>query len=211
MNASDKRQATERLAEYRKKRDFAVTPEPSGRAPRPNGQRFVVQRHRAQPAALRPAPRGRRRAVSWAVPKGPTLDPDAQRLAVQVEDHPLDYFDFEGVIPRRVRRRRRHRVGLGHLGPRRGRRPARRRRRRATCTSTCTARSCAAASSSSAAARRRGEKQWLLLHKHDDDAVAGWDPEEHPRSVKTGRTNDEVKARTGGELVERANWAAPTR
>ena len=50
--------------------------------------------------------------------------------------------------------------------------------------------------------RGDGKEQWLLLHKHDDAAVAGWDPEDHPRSVKTGRTNDEVKAAPAGELVE---------
>ena len=55
---------------------------------------------------------------SWAVPKGPTLDPKARRLAVHVEDHLLDYFDFEGVIPMASTGGRRHRVGLGYLEPR---------------------------------------------------------------------------------------------
>ena len=59
--------------------------------------------------------------------------------------------------------------------------------------------------------RRGGEgKQWLLLHKHDDAAVEGWDPEEHPRSVKSGRTNDEVKAAPAATWSSTAIWAAPT-
>jgi len=54
-----------------------------------------------------------------------------------------------------------------------------------------------------------GKAQWLLLHKHDDDAVVGWDPEEYPRSVKSGRTNDEVKAAPAASWSSGQSWAPP--
>ena len=200
----------EQLGRYRAKRDFTRTSEPAGapdgRGSQAGGQRrFVVQRHRARRLHydLRFEIDGV--LVSWAVPNGPTLDPAVKRLAVHVEDHPIEYLDFEGVIPSgeygggdvivwdlgtwephatddpaaavaagelhvdvtgQKLRGRLVLVRSGGRGKERGR----------------------------PGDREAGSEQWLLLHKDDEDAVRGWDPEDHPRSVLSGRTNDEVKA-----------------
>ncbi len=187
----------ERLRRYDEKRDFDVTPEPKGSRGRthkpPKGtSRFVVQRHRARALHydLRLEMDGV--LVSWAVPKGPTLDPAAKRMAVHVEDHPLEYFDFEGVIPKGE-------YGAGDVivwdwG---------------TWTPVGTDDPSRAVADGELHFELTGEKlrgrfaiirrgrggdreQWLLIHKRDDHAVDGWDAEDHLVSVRTGRTNDEV-------------------
>ncbi|UPK73083.1 ATP-dependent DNA ligase [Nocardioidaceae bacterium SCSIO 66511] len=186
----------EPLADYHRKRDFTRTPEPAGQVATPDGERprFVVQRHRASRLHydLRFEIDGV--LVSWAVPKGPTLDPDVKRMAVHVEDHPIEYLDFEGVIPSGE-----YGGGdvivwdIGTWEPHATDDPA-----AAVADGDFHADLYGTKLQGRVIIVRRGppgdKEQWLLLHKHDEHAVSGWDPEDHPRSVLSGRTNDEVRA-----------------
>lgn len=192
------------LETYRRKRDFNRTPEPAGAEAPGGGERFVVQRHRATRLHYDFRLEIAGVLASWAVPRGPTLDPAARRMAIRTEDHPIEYFDFEGVIPARQ-------YGAGDVivwdwgtyEPEETDDPAAALRKgelkfalhgeklrgRFTIVNTTRRRGRGADEDDG------GEKEsWLLIKKRDADAVAGWDAEEHPRSVKSGRTNDEVAA-----------------
>lgn len=186
------------LETYRAKRDFTVTPEPAGaeKGRKEEGsRRFVVQRHRARRLHYDFRLEADGVLLSWAVPKGPTLDPSVRSLAVQVEDHPIEYRDFEGVIPG-------GQYGAGDVIV----------WDRGTWELDKGADPMQAMADGELHFDLKGEKlrgrfilvrtrrtssrqvQWLMLHKHDDEARPGWDPELHPRSVKSGRTNEEVAA-----------------
>ena len=92
--------ASDPLARYRQMRDFDHTPEPSGRGGRPGREPvFVIQQHAARSMHFDFRLEAGGALKSWAVPKGPSTDPREKRLAMRVEDHPVDYGDFEGVIP----------------------------------------------------------------------------------------------------------------
>ena len=90
-----------RLDEYNRKRRFDVTPEPAGkpRRTRKKALQFVIQKHRATSLHYDFRLEHDGVMLSWAVPKGPSLDPATKRFAMQTEDHPIDYNRFEGVIP----------------------------------------------------------------------------------------------------------------
>lgn len=181
------------LEEYRRKRDFGATPEPAPSDVVERSGRFTVQRHRATALHYDFRLEIDGVLVSWAVPKGPTLDPKERRLAMRTEDHPIEYLPFEGVIPEKQ-------YGAGDVivwdwgifepeaetpnpasairnGELKFVLHGERLRGRYTIVRTDA---------------DDGRERWLLLKKRDEAAVDGWNAEDHPVSVKTGRTNDEV-------------------
>ena len=88
------------LAKYNAKRDFAKTAEPAGTLEPGHGNRFIVQKHDASRLHWDFRLEVDGVLKSWAVTRGPSIDPDQKRLAVRTEDHPMSYADFEGTIPK---------------------------------------------------------------------------------------------------------------
>jgi bifunctional non-homologous end joining protein LigD len=194
------------INEYNAKRNFKNTPEPSGVASdTPQGGkkgilRFVIQKHDA--SRLHYDFRLETRdgvLLSWAVPKGPSLDPRQKRLAVETEDHPLDYIDFEGVIPE-------GNYGAGTVivwdtGTYTTERDIRQQFRDGKISFTLNG---TKIKGSFALIRiRQRHKQWLLIKSDDDySSSATSEPDltvTSPESVLTGRTNDELAKNRAGQ------------
>ncbi|HZZ35814.1 MAG TPA: DNA ligase D [Caulobacteraceae bacterium] len=194
--------ATAKLARYRQMRDFEKTAEPSGREAKVAASkqpRFVIQKHAA--TRLHYDLRLEHEGVfkSWAVTRGPSLDPHERRLAVEVEDHPLDYGDFEGTIPRGQ-----YGGGTvqlwdrGYWAPEPG-------------LDVDTALKRGELKFVMEGERMHGgwvlvrlrpdarskRQNWLLIKHRDTAAVEGWEPEEKSRSVASGRTLEEIAAGKG--------------
>ncbi len=195
------------LEEYKRKRRFDQTPEPAGEVEKKAGNRFVVQKHDA--TRLHYDFRLEMEGVlkSWAVPKGPSLDPNDKRLAMQVEDHPVSYFDFEGIIPQ-------HNYGAGtvmvwDVGTWQ---PLSTRQVNGKYMPGTEADAIAMLAKGDLKFRLDGKKlkgdfalvkmrgrrpgskgnEWLMIKKHDDAATEGYDIDALDESVLTGRSLAEI-------------------
>jgi bifunctional non-homologous end joining protein LigD len=220
------------LEEYKKKRRFDETPEPPPKVEKKTGHRFVVQKHDA--TRLHYDFRLEMDGVlkSWAVPKGPSLDPGDKRLAMQVEDHPVSYFDFEGIIPE-------DNYGAGtvmvwDVGTWQPLSPV---PVNAKYVPGTDAEAAAMLAKGDLKFRLKGKKlngdfalikmrgrrpgskgnEWLLIKKHDDAAVEGYDIDEYDESVLSKRSLAEIagdqglaewQSRPSGRGKLKAAWLA---
>jgi bifunctional non-homologous end joining protein LigD len=220
------------LEEYKRKRRFEETPEPPPKVATKAGNRFVVQMHDA--TRLHYDFRLEMEGVlkSWAVPKGPSLDPADKRLAMQVEDHPVSYFDFEGNIPE-------NNYGAGtvivwDVGTWKPLSPVAVNGKYVPGTEAEAAAMIAKGDLKfrlngkrlkgdfaliKMRGRRPGSKgnEWLMIKKHDDQVVEGYDIEAFDESVLSGRTLEQVagdagsaewKSRPTGRGKLKAAWLA---
>ncbi len=181
------------LEEYSRKRHFDKTPEPKpGAVTKSGAQRFFIQRHNATRLHYDFRLEIDGTLKSWAVPKGPTQDPAPKRLAAMVEDHPLDYGDFEGNIPAGN-----YGGGSVMLWDRGtfeliGEMPALDQIAKGDLKFRLAGEKL---KGEFALVHMRGRgkgNEWLLLKKKDAEARPGWDIEEFAYSVKTGRSQEEI-------------------
>ena len=211
------------LEEYKRKRRFSETPEPPPKLDKSKGHRFVVQRHHA--TRLHYDFRLEMEGVlkSWAVPKGPSLDPDDKRLAMQVEDHPVSYFDFEGIIPE-------GNYGAGtvmvwDLGTWEPLSPE---TKDGNYVRASDAEAAARLKKGDLKFRLHGKKlngdfalvhiksrrpgskgnEWLLIKKHDDHVIQGFDAEQLDKSILTKRTMAEIAGDEGSAEWESSKKAS---
>ena len=220
------------LEEYKRKRRFEETPEPPPKVEKKKGNRFVVQKHDA--TRLHYDFRLEMEGVlkSWAVPKGPSLDPADKRLAMQVEDHPVSYFDFEGNIPE-------GNYGAGSVmvwdvGTWQPLSPIQKDGKYVPGTEAEAAAMIAKGDLKfrlngkrlkgdfaliKMKGRRPGSKgnEWLMIKKHDDQVVEGYDAGDIDESVLSKRSMDEIagdagsrewKSRPAGRGRLKAAWLA---
>jgi bifunctional non-homologous end joining protein LigD len=200
------------LEEYKRKRKFESTPEPPPKVETKAGHRFVVQKHDA--TRLHYDFRLEMEGVlkSWAVPKGPSLDPADKRLAMQVEDHPVSYFDFEGIIPE-------NNYGAGtvmvwDVGTWQPLSPVAVQGKYVPGTE---AEAAAMLAKGDLKFRLKGKKlngdfalvkmkgrrpgskgnEWLMIKKHDDHVVEGYDIDEYDESVLSKRSLAEIAGDSG--------------
>jgi len=206
------------LDEYKRKRRFEATPEPPPEIDSTGSHRYVVQRHEA--TRLHYDFRLEMDGVlkSWAVPKGPSLDPDDKRLAMQVEDHPVSYFSFEGIIPE-------GNYGAGtvmvwDVGEWQPLSPTPVNGKFVPGTDKEAAEMLAKGDLKfrltgkklhgdfaivRMKSRRPGTKgnEWLLIKKRDEQAEEGYDAEEYDNSALTNRTMREIAAQHDAEWISR--------
>jgi bifunctional non-homologous end joining protein LigD len=206
------------LDEYKRKRRFEVTPEPPPEIDSTGSHRYVVQRHEA--TRLHYDFRLEMDGVlkSWAVPKGPSLDPDDKRLAMQVEDHPVSYFSFEGIIPE-------GNYGAGtvmvwDVGQWQPLSPIPVNGKYVPCSDAEAATMLQKGDLKfrldgkklhgdfaivRMRSRRPGSKgnEWLLIKKRDDQVVEGYDAEAYDDSASSNRTMREIATQHDAEWVSR--------
>lgn len=199
------------LEEYARKRDFEQTPEPGpGRkvkSPKHSG-RFFIQRHNATRLHYDFRLEIDGTLKSWAVPKGPSLDPATKHLAAMVEDHPLDYGDFEGNIPkgnygggsvmlwdRGTFELIGEESGMEQIA--RGDLKFRLHGEKLTGTFALVH------------MKNRGKgNEWLIIKKKDEAADPAWDIENFAHSVKTGRSQEEIAADLPAKKTTKAKPAS---
>jgi len=192
------------LETYQKMRDFRRTPEPRGRVSKTNRRRFVVQEHHASKLHFDFRLEMEGVLKSWSVPRGPSLDPSQRRLAVETEDHPVEYLKFEGQIPEGEYGAGEHMRWDGGTYKLLGDSGAGEQLERGKLEFELEGRKLRGAFTLVRMKGREGE--WLLIKKQDEFAEAGW--ELHLRKPEGGRDTVDANAKVKREKAEEGSDGA---